>query len=178
MRLATVLDSGEVLKAYTEEGLEKLKDVVLRVKPTMEHFGITVPCFYQTRAPRWVGGCSPIEEFGGITIPQVITLSTKVSRQERVWTLLHELGHIGQTYEGEPDPRLPPPYRWYEWESREDYQRTLHPEKLRRRHGEILSYHLEHHADYWENRALRCWAETEQNYSPPIHPRGESWRSG
>jgi hypothetical protein len=176
MRWATVLPSGEVLKAYTEEGLEKLRDTVLRVKPTMEHFGLVVPVFYQNHGRTWTGGCSPEEEFEGITIPEVIRLSTKVSSEERVWNLLHELGHLGQVYEGEPNPKQPPPYHWWEWDSERDYQRTLHPEEFRRRHGEILAYYLEHHADYWENRALRYWAEVEQDYSPPIHPDGRAWR--
>ncbi len=172
-RWATALESGEVLRAYSEEGLEKLRETVLKVKPTMERFGLVVPAFYQNHGWRWTGGCSWVEEFDGITVPQVIVLSTKVgSDGELLWALLHELGHLGQTFEGGPDPHHPRPRR--RSESPLDYQRSLHSEQFRRRHGEILAYHLEHHANSWEQRQLRAMAQLD-DYSPPIHPEGRSW---
>lgn len=174
MKWATVLESGEVLKAYSEEGLEKLRETVLKVKPTMEHFRLTVPAFYQSNGWKWVGGCSFVEEFDGITVPEVISISMKVgSDAELLWSMLHEIAHLGQTFEGGPDPRHPRSRR--RGETRWEHQRSLHPESFRRHHGEILSYHLEHHASYWEQRQLRAFAASDDDYSPPIHPEGRSW---
>ncbi len=173
-RWATVLESGEVLKAYSEEGLEKLRRTVLKVKPTMERFGLTVPVFYQTNGWKWVGGCSFVEEFNGITVPEVISISTRVgSDAELLWSMLHELAHLGQTFESGPDPRHPRSRR--RGETRWDHQRSLHPESFRRHHGEILAYHLEHHANYFERRQLSAFACSADDYSPPIHPDGRCW---
>ena len=89
------------------------------------------------------------------------------------YALIHELAHEREGAGAPPRPRW-----WWEGESLHDYQvNLLHTEKFRRLHGEILSYHLEHQADYWENLQLRRWAEEDQDYSSPIHPRGESWVS-
>lgn len=173
MRWATVLESGEVLKAYSEEGLEKLRRTVLKVKPTMEHFGLVVPVLYQTRGRVWVGGCAPIEELDGIRVPQVISISTQADATERQWCLLHELAHLGQTFEGGPDPQHPRPRR--RGETQRDYQRSLHTEEFRRRHGEIFAYHLEHHASYWERLQLRAMATSDDDYAPPIHPEDADW---
>ena len=166
MKWATVLESGEVLKAYSEEGLVKLREVVLRVKPTMEQFGLVVPAFYQNHGRVWGGGCSFIEEFEGITIPQVIRLSTlEVLPTELQWALLHELGHLGDTEPPAPRKRRQSPY---------DYQKSLHTRAFSERFGRLLAWHLEHQATPVEAEKLRRWAHTDV-YAAPTHPRGESW---
>lgn len=166
-RWATVLEDGTVIKGYTEKGVEAVKDTVLRCQPLMREFGLVVPVFYQNHGWKWAGGCSPEEEFEGITIPRTIILSDKDGKHDMTFSLIHELAHIAEG----PIPQRP----WRRGkETRRDYQRSLHTEKFRRVHGQLLSYYLEHHADYWEDRALRYWAETN-SYSPPIHPDGGSW---
>jgi len=165
-RWATVLDSGEVLKAYSEEGLEKLRSTVLRVKPVMEHFGLVVPVFYQNHGRVYVGGCSFEEEFDGITVPQVICLSTRVEDPtELTYSILHELGHIGETAPATAKKRH---------QTRYDYQRSLHSDAFRRHHAELLLWHLEHQASPEEAKKLRRWAD-EDSYAPPIPPDGKSW---
>lgn len=166
MKWATVLDSGEVLKAYSERGLETLRDTVLRLKPTMEHFGLIVPAFYQNHGRTWAGGCSFIEEFEGISIPQVICLSTlPKDPTELHWSLAHELAHLGDTK---------PPTTRRRSQSRYDYQRSLHSVEFQERFGRLLAWHLEHEASPEEAEKLRRWAR-EDVYAAPKPSEGRSW---
>jgi hypothetical protein len=185
MKWATVLPDGTLLKGYSEDGLEQLKTTVLRVRPVMEHFGIYCPAFYQNQGRKWLGGCSYEEEWEGITIPQVIVLSTKVKYDNDAtlrdlpphhlrWNLLHEVSHLSRLGDDTERPRSK---RW--GQSNDDYQRSLHSEKFCRRFGEILDFYLENCADPcdpWERRTLTLLADTD-DYAPPIHPEGKSWRS-
>jgi len=169
MKWASATPSGCLLKAYSEDGLNQLRQAVLKVQPVMKRFDILCPAFYQNNGWRWTGGCSFEEEWEGITIPQVIVLSTRVNNpHELTWAMVHELAHYGREVE------RPKPKRW--GQSNDDYQRSLHTEKFRQRFGEILNFYLENCADPRERRTLTTLAETD-DYAPPIHPEGRSWRS-
>ena len=166
MKWASATPSGCLLKAYSEDGLNQLRQAVLKVQPVMKHFGIFVPAFYQNNGWRWTGGCSYLEEFDGIVIPQVIVLSTKVSSpHELTWALLHECAHHGLDIHPVPQKRNV---------SRLDFQKSLHSERFARRFGEILAFYLENQARPLEALTLRRMARND-DYAPPIDPTGKGW---